>query len=96
MNYSAAVILLICASSMHALSPEIQAKFAECTVETGVSVEIAEMARLHDFSFDADENGKCFVKCLAKTLKVIDDKLDLDSKFFEANTKVDKEKVMIF
>lgn len=87
-----AIIAVVAAGAK--LNPEIQEHLKQCKINTGVSEAIATKLIEHDFTFDDDQPGKCFAKCLAEVLKITDSAThQLGTTFFEERTTVNKEKL---
>lgn len=92
-----AILVVATAASgpFEALPAEVLGHFDTCQKEHKVSDELVKKVKLHDFSFDDDQAGQCFVKCVGLSIGFMDDEFKLiTDKFEKKYTTIDAEKVM--
>lgn len=97
MKFLIVAVFVVFAVSVHAIPPpkEVLAEvMGKCAETSGAAPEIIEKIRNHDLSFD-DSKGKCFEKCMCKSLGLCDEDFKLAKEPFSAHPKVPSDKVRL-
>lgn len=77
------IIASLVALSAAAPPPEALNAFIKCQKDSAVSEEVLTKVQHHEFDFDSDKEGQCFVKCIAQSVPTVDGELNIVTGTFE-------------